>query len=309
MVKKMKLLILALDGVDPKIAQNAPMPNLKSLGKIREIKSYPNSGPAWGSFLTGVNPREHGIMPMGLRTKISSLKATPIWEKVNCKIGIANLPIAEKPIKVNGWFIAGMLCPSVASCAYPPILSKKLLRWGYEIALEGGDWTVQDPAIGNEFLQKEWKRILPKRTKTFRLLLKNYPVDFAILFYTCLDSIQHRLMHEKDTVIEWYARLDEEIGKILDLGSFDNVIALSDHGFQHSGVISEYDQLLMNVTLRRWRRVGENLNGIIQTMIGRRRKKFITGSHTSKALFVSNLDYFPKKIEEILDLRIVSQLG
>lgn len=306
----MKFLIIGLDGADPYLVEEADMSNLKSIGKIQRIKTYSNSGPAWASLVTGVQPQKHGVGLLTETTKLSDLKAPPIWEKVKGMFGVANLPIADRPARINGWFVAGILCPSVARCTYPASLSKKLLKLGYEIALEGGPWVEQDPEVGNEFLQREWKRILPKRTRVFKYLLERHPVDSALLIYTCLDSIQHRLMHDKEKVFKWYLRVDKEIGKLLDL-EHENTILVSDHGFERAGPISRYRSLITGLRFRGLRKTIKELDltRIPSILTGRDKKhRVITGEHRPVSLFVSDMGFTPQRIEEVLT-PLVKSLG
>lgn len=90
------------------------------------------------------------------------------------------------------------------------------------------------PYIDPKWWDREWKRVIKKRTDAFIYLLNNYPVDVVLLCYKALDSIQHRFMHLPEKIKEWYELQDEEIGKLLDGLKVkpESVSIFSDHGFE-----------------------------------------------------------------------------
>jgi predicted AlkP superfamily phosphohydrolase/phosphomutase len=126
------------------------------------------------------------------------------------------------------------------------------------------------PTIDNRWWDKEWKRIIKKRTEGFLYLLKNYPVDIALLCYKALDPIQHRMFHLPDKIKEWYEIQDEEIDKLLNRleEEPESITIFSDHGFKSI------------------------------------KHGFITGTHREIGIFLSTLDNNVKHIKDIHNLII-----
>jgi len=260
----MKVLVLGIDGMDPRVCREANMPNLKKIGEIIGIRTHHDSGRSWGSFITGVPPAEHGIEAISLDYDLTKLKVLPIWDIIpkDKKVGIAGLPIGYPPQTINGWFVGGLLArPS--DYARPIELQKELNELGWREPFEQGEYRERNAPrrfdVTNEMLEDEWKKILPDRTKCFKHLMKKYPVDLNILIYRCLDWISHRLFNNKPKILEWYARMDKEIGEILQAEKFDKVMIISDHGFKpilNLSIDCEVGQVALDPVIGHHRKVG-----------------------------------------------------
>lgn len=240
----MRTLLLGLDGLDPALVEQFNLSNIKSVGKGFEIDTYGNSGPSWASVLTGLSPREHGIHKLEPQQDSQSWEGAPIWEKINGYSGIANVPLTYPPRELRGWMVTGLMTPQNVIYTYPQGLYKELDDVGYRIDMwtdnhrnhpHGHFGTVPfefDDKYREEKLQ-ELEDVMSQRTKGFKYLLKNKPVDFAFLVYTSLDRVQHFAFHDNDIIEYYYNVLDKEVGKILEV--IDNNVEIfitSDHGFQ-----------------------------------------------------------------------------
>jgi predicted AlkP superfamily phosphohydrolase/phosphomutase len=132
---KKKLLILALDGLDPRLLEKymeeGRLPNFKRLAETGiyhplETTTPPQSPVAWASFITGLPPSGHGIFDFIKRDPATYLpdltiadrkalsrpwKGKPFWERdglKNVPITLIRLPLAFPPPKLNGRVLAGM---------------------------------------------------------------------------------------------------------------------------------------------------------------------------------------------------------
>ncbi len=139
---KNRVIILAVDGLDPKIIEKGFKKNfLPNLKKLQESGGYsrlatvepPQSPVAWESLITGKNPSEHGIFDFIVRDPRSyqldlvwrpgfrnSYKAEPFWKGFSEKkipLEILFLPNTFPAVKVYGKMISGMGTPDVLGTA------------------------------------------------------------------------------------------------------------------------------------------------------------------------------------------------
>jgi predicted AlkP superfamily phosphohydrolase/phosphomutase len=139
MKKLKKAVILGIDGLDyqltRKYLKRGWMPNLEKLGKTGGINKLntttpPQSPVAWSSFVTGKQPKDHGVWDFLRRDpktyllhptfspveKGSPLKAEPFWGKTS-RVGINTevlfLPVSFPAEKINGRIITGMGTPDI----------------------------------------------------------------------------------------------------------------------------------------------------------------------------------------------------
>jgi len=117
----MKLLILAIDGMDPKLTAKwlDDLPTIKSIsseGCFVELESpYFSSFANWASHYTGEHPDIHqityGAMRDGFAHSISNMKASPVWSKLAsdgvlfglCSPFMISKSACEQMSEVNGW--------------------------------------------------------------------------------------------------------------------------------------------------------------------------------------------------------------
>lgn len=133
-----KVVILGLDGLDPKLVdegmQKGLLPNLK---KLKENGSYsrlattmpPQSPVAWASFMTGKNPGSHKVFDFIERNpqdysldlvfsnpKRNPIKAEPFWktaERNNIPVEVLFLPDTFPVSDFKGKMISGMGTPDI----------------------------------------------------------------------------------------------------------------------------------------------------------------------------------------------------
>lgn len=240
----MRTLLLGLDGLDPDLAEEFDLQNIESVGKGFEIGTHGNSGPSWASVITGVEPSIHGVRKLEPQSNSQSWEGTPIWEKINGYCGIANVPLTYPPQEIKGWMVSGLMTPNKAIYTHPPNLYKELDELDYRIDMwednhknhpHGHFGTVPFNFSEDHMENKleELKTVLEKRTIGFRYLIDTHPVDFAFLVYTTLDRVQHFTFNDKETVKEFYQKLDKEVGKLLeDIEDHVEIFITSDHGFR-----------------------------------------------------------------------------
>lgn len=240
----MKTLLLGIDALDPDVIKNVETPHIDSIGEGFQIDTHGNSGPSWASVMTGVPPDGHGVRVLNPQVDSQSWEGTPIWEKVKGYSGIANVPLTYPPDPdIRGWMVSGLMTPSRAIYTAPRSLYKKLdeLDYRIDVWIEGhqnhphghyGTVPFEFDEENRVDLLERLRTVLDRRGRAFRWLIHNEPVDFAFLCFTTLDRVQHLAMHDREVVYEFYRRVDEEVGAILDCFEVHDaeIIVVSDHG-------------------------------------------------------------------------------
>ncbi len=177
---------------------------LCEIGNCRDLvlKETPMSPSVWCGMFSGKMPEEHGhrsYVVEGNIIKREDIRVDFIWDILNKegkKVKVLNVPFIVPPYSFN--------------VDFKPV------------------------GFGLPTNEKEWQEELERVTEKTGELLAQSP-DVIISVYTLLDRIQHFHWGE-DCVLEWYRRLDDEIGELLfDSGFLDNernkLIVISDHGF------------------------------------------------------------------------------
>lgn len=245
-----KVAVIGLDGatfdlLNPWIEQGK-LPTFKRLmdtGCWGPLESTipPLTAPAWTSFMTGKNPGKHGIFEF-VDTKEKDLKLVnskrigpgKLWNYLSTygkKCIILNVPLTYPPEPIrDGVMVTGMLTPPNKPFTYPEDLTDKIkLNVGeYRIDVDATDkWNRKDAYL------KDIYKTTELRTRCAKYLLHNYPWDFFTMIYTCTDRLQHVFWNNPNAMLEYYIKLDEHIGELIEcLGHNVSIIFVSDHGFR-----------------------------------------------------------------------------
>lgn len=240
----MRTLLLGIDGMDPALVEEFDLPNIEAIGEGFEIDTHGNSGPSWVSVMTGLRPKEHGVLKLKPQQDQQSWEGIPIWEKVNGYSGIANVPLTYPPREINGWMVTGLMTPKNAIYTYPRDLYKELDDVGYQIDVwienhqnhPHGHYGTMPFEFTDEYREDILERVedvIEARGDGFKWLLDNEPTDFTFLCFTSLDRVQHLAFHDQERIEEFYELMDEQVGKILDSVTPETeILVTSDHGFQ-----------------------------------------------------------------------------
>ncbi len=243
------------------------LPNLARLmkeGVHGELTSTtpPISPPAWTSFMTGKNPRKHGIfgffepLPNSYtvrHTNGGSRRAKTIWKILSesgRRVGIINVPMTYPPEEVAGYLIAGMDTPDERSkFIHPPALQEELAREFGKIETIVYHFRQK---LGSSYRSahrayKLWERLEERRAKVCAYLMQRHPTDLVMVHFFAVDQIQHYFWHYMDrthplhdpkgapilggVIKEIYRTIDGLVGELLArVPQESSVIVLSDHG-------------------------------------------------------------------------------
>ena len=254
--KRKRFMVIGIDGVPYELikdfSEKGIMPNLKKLiKKYKFIKTQvplPEiSSVSWTSFMTGMNPGEHGIygfMEINKKNytyKFPSFPLLPvktIWERIEekgKKSVIINLPNTYPVRKINGYLVSGFVALDLDNAVYPRGLLSFLKEIDYKVDV--------DTALGRKdkkFFIKELYDTLDKRLLLYEKLKKE-KWNLFLFIITGTDRLHHFLFKSKEDVnhpnhndfINYYKKVDDVIGKITEEMEKNDIpfIILSDHGF------------------------------------------------------------------------------
>lgn len=258
-----KMLVIGLDGAPhPLIEQWAAeghLPHIAALierGSLSVLNSTvpPHSPPAWSSFITGVNPGQHGVLDfVGRRqdsydlnvVRADSINGTSLWRLLsdaNRHVGVMNVPMTYPPEAVNGYLVTGLGTPDYVAYTYPPELTTTLNAQGYRVNKQ----FFYEPGRDDEWLQ-DMHAISDIQGDAAVQLLKEDQPDFFMIVFRSSDEICHffwRHMdethprhdpaapaHFKTAILDLYKRLDYWVGKLAaTVGKETNILIMSDHG-------------------------------------------------------------------------------
>jgi predicted AlkP superfamily phosphohydrolase/phosphomutase len=242
---KKRVAMIGLDGMAwhilNKLFEWKVMPNLEKLTResIRGTLPStipPESGPAWTSIATGVNPGKHGIFGFTEPTKnyddIRVLSSRDVkYLRIHEMVAAQNLTsvcvnqLLTYPIKEmsGAYMITDWLSPEI-NCS--PEIKQYAANY-------------RGPTLGQPepLLKKDWNAEyadLSSRVDTVNTLLQKIDWDLFWVVYSEPDHLFHRhydLVMKKDRrLMRLFTKIDETFGVVKDVA--DLLIVVSDHGFQ-----------------------------------------------------------------------------
>ena len=258
-----KLLVIGIDGAPHPLIERwaaaGELPHLARLiarGGFGVLRStIPVHSPtAWASFITGLNPGQHGVFDFVRRepgsyrlgvVRADQYPGASIWRLLSergHKVGVMNVPMTYPPEPVNGFLVSGLGTPDFSRYTYPPALQDELDADGYRVNKKF--FFVRDR-------QDEWlddiTAMTDKRGETAVRLLREQPWDFFMVVFRNSDEICHFFWHHQDethpqhdpaappryrtAILDLYKQIDHWVGELVAAAGEDvNVVVMSDHG-------------------------------------------------------------------------------
>ncbi|HSJ26691.1 MAG TPA: alkaline phosphatase family protein [Acidimicrobiia bacterium] len=275
-----RVLLIGWDGADWRILdpllERGDLPNLQALidrGQRGVLKSTvpTHSWAAWPSFLTGVDPADHGVYDI-LETVPGTHKQYPVTyrsikertfvEDLSAagKVGVyADVPLMFPPPEIEGKILAGGVLPKGRQYSHPAGLPDELEKAGVPWVINGMSWTTFRNRPG-PYLD-EALEITGKRIRATEWLMDNSDWDLMASVWVSVDRTQHALSNyvapdhpdcaKNDMtqigmkVRDVYKQLDDAIGSFVSRTRSDDLILfISDHGFQSVTRTVHMDHLL-----------------------------------------------------------------
>lgn len=289
MSKAHKVVVIGLDGatldvIEPWAAAGY-LPHLAGImarGTTARLRSTtpPLTGPAWSSFMTGVNPGQHGLYDfVGFRPQsyvltpqTAAQRAVPaLWRllsQAGRRVSVINVPLTYPPEEVNGVLISGLMTPpEVADFVYPPDYLPNLRQ-------AVPDYRVQPPGIyfakGREAeLAAAAQAMTTQHVAAALHLMHNTTWDFFMVVLMATDIVQHAAWHYmdathrdhapsplRDAILDCYRQADAGVGQLAAAAGQDaTLIIMSDHGF---GPLEDYLYLNTWLWQQGWLRLKNN---------------------------------------------------
>jgi len=205
----------------------------------------PFSAPAWTTFMTGVNPGQHGlydfVQPRGSTyelqiTNANTRQVPSIWRLLSqCgrRVAAVNIPMTYPPESVNGIMIAGFDAPDVSSTyTYPAGLRDELKE-----AL--GTYVILPDMVGLPLWQvvKDYLEVTDLRARAVRYLWSKERYDLFAVVFNGSDALQHLCLRSplegkcREALLSMYQAYDRFLADLLiDLPEDVTLLVMSDHG-------------------------------------------------------------------------------
>ncbi len=275
-----RALVIGWDGADWRILDplldRGALPNLQALidrggrGVLRSTIPT-HSWTAWPSFLTGVDPADHGVYDI-LESRRSSKRQYPVtFRSIRERTFLAdlasagvqtvslNVPLTYPPPAIDGKIIAGGVLPKRQPFTYPEALGTELSEAGTPWPVNGMSWTTFRNRP--DAFAEECSNHVAARLKGMEHVLDTTDWRVAVCVFFATDRIQHCLSQylssdhpayaeasktpTAERIRGVYRQLDDGLGSLVSRAREDDlVIFMSDHGFQSCTNAVNMDRLL-----------------------------------------------------------------
>ncbi len=248
---KRRLLIFGIDGgtfqvLEPLLAAGR-LPNLarmRAQGAAGTLLSVvpPLTAPAWGTFLTGLNPGRHGVFDflapprLGYNralqnaTALAAPRILDALSAVGRTVGAVNVPLTYPPRPVNGFVIPGLLTPAAQDRYYYPRSIGADVRHAGEYFIDMNPRNFEE-GHDDDFLE-DLSRVAEARKHVALALWRERRPDLFVVVFTGVDRLMHFFWDRPALVAAHYEWLDAALGEFWDAADDEvTTIVMSDHGF------------------------------------------------------------------------------
>ncbi len=275
-----RVLIVGWDGADWRILdpllERGLLPNLQALiargGRSVLRSTVPtHSWSAWPSFLTGVDPVDHGVYDI-LESRGGTGRQFPVTFRsirertflhdlsaAGVETLMVNVPLTFPPPQIKGALVAGGVLPKRRQFTHPASLEQELEAAGAPFPINGMSWTTFRNRP--EAFLDEAVAVTKARQRATEHLLDATDWRVATAVFVATDRIQHCLSQYLSSdhpdyerriaeplaqkVWDVYRLLDEGLGRLVErAGPDDLVLFMSDHGMQSCTGAVNMDRLL-----------------------------------------------------------------
>lgn len=200
--------------------------------------------PAWPAFATGREPPDfdmYGFTHFNRETRENDLSHDEfipgkMWDVIDDQGGtsvVFNIPGSYPWQAIDGTIIAA--APEYKDeYAHPPE------RWAELTNLVGGYKLRNDKQAGSRAYVDLSLELVDKRFKAFEHFIRKDDPDLAVGLIRATDRVAHHYWGDKSVppasldnpLFEVYRRVDERLGEFLDAHTDENIVLISDHGFE-----------------------------------------------------------------------------
>ena len=265
-----KFVLIGLDGATfdwlTPLTETGKLPYLKTLldesgwGRLQSTVP-PFTATAWSSFMTGLNPGQHGILSFEMRDRFnydrldegfvnSDRLQLTLWEILNVAgktTGVVNVPLTYPARPVDGYMITGMMSPKQGErITYPPELAQELDNYQIDVEfIRDGDDFDRYVSLDKKKMLTEIRDVMRGRIRQCQQLLTQQPTDFFMVVFTCTDRLSHFFWDElcevaagklstplHHDILALLIELDQGLQTLVECAGADSsVMLMSDHGF------------------------------------------------------------------------------
>jgi predicted AlkP superfamily phosphohydrolase/phosphomutase len=247
------MIVLGLDGATFTLVDNwIEAGHLPNFARLREESvsgdlesTVPEiTVPAWPSFATGRDPTTldmYGFSHFNRRTRENDLSHDEfvpgkMWDAVDDQGGrsvVFNIPGSYPWQAIDGTIIA-------AAPEYKEEYSHPPERWDELVDLVDGYRLRNDEEPGTRAYVEGSLDLVDKRFEAFEHFIQAEDPDLAVGLIRGTDRIAHHYWGAEsvppastdNAVFEVYQRVDEHLGEFLDAHADEDVVMMSDHGFE-----------------------------------------------------------------------------
>jgi predicted AlkP superfamily phosphohydrolase/phosphomutase len=200
--------------------------------------------PAWPSFATGRDPTTldmYGFTQFNRETRENDLSHDEfvpgkMWDVVDDQGGrsvVFNVPGSYPWQAIDGTIVA-------AAPEYKEEYSHPPERWGELVDLVDGYKLRNDDEAGSRAYVDSALDLVDKRFEGFEHFIREEDPDLAVGLIRGTDRVAHHYWGPESVppastdnpIFEVYQRVDEHLGEFLDAHEDEDVIVMSDHGFE-----------------------------------------------------------------------------
>lgn len=259
-----RMLVLGLDSMSPAILFDKFLPQMPRVRELLRHSRYgtlrsvdpPITVPAWAVMFAGVDPGTLGVYGFRHRRPGSyfdqyvpssgTILQPRVWDmlsRAGRRVCVIGMPPGYPPPRVNGVYVSDFLTPDGATdyvfpASLRPELEKVTGGYPFDVTFRAGD----RERVGSELIDMTRRHFAATR----HLWSKEAWDLFAVheigpdrihhAFWKYFDPAHPRFEENpqlRGLAESYYAMLDEELGRLLDLVPKDvKVVVLSDHGSQ-----------------------------------------------------------------------------
>jgi len=263
----MKVLIIALDGLEFDIVKRYELRNLrqKVYGKI-ELNNFKKiSTPfIWASFITGLPPEKHGVDSMRhwrspLLQYARKLSVKLGLRRVKGKGRIAEMLGARKTYFTSEYYRKKKL-ETIFDLAENPLIIN-MPTWNAEDGygtpkaineLSRRFLTTKNDDLERRLWEEIWDNFNRQHERNLKLIGEHNESDLIAVYYHTLDTIGHLWCGVEEKVEEAYMRFDEAVYQLKKAAGNCFALVVSDHGMKpvgRYGIHSEHAFYSMNINI------------------------------------------------------------
>ena len=235
----MKLLWIGMDGLDSYWVKRwlKKLPELKHLTKKSAwgqlTPEIPFSPQSWTTIFSGYNAATHGIFDLANHNMTVDSHVPMFWQaatSAGINIGVYRVPMTFPPEVVKGWMYSGWSAPYPACYPNTPDYQENLVNV-LSCDAEANIYHTPQAAIQHVAIYEQEVEQLYK-------ILEKHPVDVLVAVFCVLDKVGHNIWEvhwdkeeAQDDRLNWYKRVDRDMGKLIQHCNPETLVINSDHGF------------------------------------------------------------------------------